>query len=55
MYDIHHKRYNRFNENYTDLRRLCRPCHTAVHKMGLEEHLSNSKTKRRDLRDMIYG
>lgn len=61
QFDVHHKRYSRdgdsvlFKEQHTDLRLLCRRCHTAIHKMGLEKDLAGNQVKRRHIRDIILG
>lgn len=32
MLDVHHKRYNLFNERLSDLEVLCRACHNKEHR-----------------------
>ena len=57
--DVHHKRYQRggksilFEEKHTDLRLLCRKCHTKIHKFGLEKILAGNLMRRRELRDLL--
>ena len=58
-FDVHHKRYYRdgqsilFSEKHTDLRLLCRRCHTTLHRLSLDKDFASNKIKRRTLRDII--
>lgn len=56
---VHHKRYSvngksiLFKEKHTDLRLLCRDCHSKIHKYNLEKIFASGLVKRRVLRDFL--
>lgn len=56
---VHHKRYYRngksilFNERHTDLRLICKSCHTFIHENGYVQTLSANRIKRLELLKII--